>query len=54
MQATTSIIARSAVRSRGSRRAGAIWLIDSSPEKASHELAKPDQERPRVQAPGPT
>ena len=39
--AITSSIARNAVFSRGSRRAGAIWLIDSSPENASQELAKP-------------
>src|SRR5205814_10558423 len=41
MQATTSIIARKAVFSRGSWSAGAIWLIDSSPENASHELPNP-------------
>ena len=39
--ATTSIIARKAVFSRGSRRAGEIWLIDSSPENASQAPAKP-------------
>ena len=41
MQAITSSIARSAVFSRGSCSAGAIWLIDSSPENASHELPNP-------------
>ena len=41
MPAITISMARSAVFSRGSASAGAIWLIDSSPENASHELPKP-------------
>ena len=41
MAAITSRIARNAVFSLGSCKAGAIWLIDSSPENASQELPKP-------------
>ena len=41
MAAITSIIARSAVFSRGGFSAGAIWLIDSRPEYASHDPEKP-------------
>ncbi len=45
MPAITISMARSAVRSRGSCSAGAIWLIDSRPENASHELPKPTRIR---------